>query len=186
MNLVQPIRDPAVLEGIKEYLKQTNERNYILFLIGINTGLRISDILPLRVEMVKGSHISLRERKTGKQKQIKINPTLRHELTAYLYGKDDNEFIFKSRSKKKKSGLKNRSIDRTMAYKMLNKVAREFGLKEIGTHTMRKTFGYHFYLKTMDVALLMDLFNHSDQSVTLRYIGVNQDTIDAAMNKFGL
>jgi integrase len=52
MNFVQPIRDPEKIEAIKQFLKERNERNYILFLIGVNTGLRISDILKLKVSDV--------------------------------------------------------------------------------------------------------------------------------------
>jgi integrase len=68
MNFVQPVRDPRKLEAIKQYLKEINERDYILFMIGINTGLRISDILQLGVVYVRGIHITLREKKTNKQK----------------------------------------------------------------------------------------------------------------------
>lgn len=58
------------------------------------------------------------------------------------------------------------------------------GLDDIGTHTLRKTFGYHFYKQTKDVAFLQELFNHSDQRTTLRYIGINQDAMNNAMKKF--
>lgn len=70
MNFVQPIRDPKVLQDNKDYLKQSNRRNYVMFLLGIYTGLRISDILWLRVGNVKGSHITLREKKTNKEKGL--------------------------------------------------------------------------------------------------------------------
>ncbi|HNZ54779.1 MAG TPA: tyrosine-type recombinase/integrase, partial [bacterium] len=69
---------------------------------------------------------------------------------------------------------------------ILNKAAGELGIEEIGTHTLRKTFGYHFYQKTKDVALLQNIFNHSAPSVTLRYIGINQDIIDSAIDEFSL
>jgi len=59
-------------------------------------------------------------------------------------------------------------------------------MDSIGTHTLRKTFGYHFYQKYKDIALLQELFNHSAPSVTLRYIGINQDMIDDAMKEFKL
>lgn len=68
MNYVQPIRDPEKVQQIKEFFKEENHRNYLLFLMGINTGIRISDILKLKVVDVKGTHIILREQKTGKQK----------------------------------------------------------------------------------------------------------------------
>ncbi len=69
---------------------------------------------------------------------------------------------------------------------MLNTAGGKIGLKEIGTHTLRKTFGYHFYKETKDVALLQNIFNHSAPSVTLRYIGINQDIIDKAIDNFSL
>ena len=59
------------------------------------------------------------------------------------------------------NGKSRKPISREMAWIILNKAARELGIKEIGTHTLRKTFGYHFYQKTKDVALLQYLFNHS-------------------------
>ncbi|ANS45907.1 putative integrase/recombinase YoeC [Bacillus thuringiensis] len=79
---------------------------------------------------------------------------------------------------------KNRPIGRSMAYKILKRTAAEFGLDEIGTHTLRKTYGYHMYMQTKNIALLMEIFNHSSEKVTLRYIGVNQDAMDQAMSRF--
>ncbi|HFR4167564.1 TPA: site-specific integrase [Bacillus cereus] len=178
MNFVQPIRDPEQIQQIKEYLREKSERNYILFVMGINTGLRISDILKLKVGDLKGSHISMREMKTGKQKRIQITAALRRELKWYIEGMKDYEYLIKSRQGK------NRPIGRSMAYKILSGTAAEFGLDEIGTHTLRKTFGYHMYMQTKNIALLMEIFNHSSQRVTLRYIGVNQDVMDKAMNRF--
>ena len=69
MNTVQPITDPELLEDILDFLRQTNLRNYIFFLTGINTGFRVSDFLKFRVRDVTGTHISIRE-KTGKEKRI--------------------------------------------------------------------------------------------------------------------
>lgn len=178
MNFVQPLRDPEQIQQIKEYLKEKSERNYILFVIGINTSLRISDILKLKVGALKGSHISMREMKTGKQKRIQITSALRKELKWFIDGREDNEYLIKSRQGS------NRPIGRSMAYKILRAAAAEFNLDEIGTHTLRKTFGYHMYMQTKNIALLMEIFNHSSERVTLRYIGVNQDAMDRAMTKF--
>ncbi|OQR57873.1 site-specific integrase [Bacillus sp. CDB3] len=178
MNFVQPIRDPEQIQQIKEYLREKNERNYILFVMGINTGLRISDILKLKVGDVQGSHISMREMKTGKQKRIQMTSSLKRELKWYNEGRADEEHLLPSRKGK------NRPIGRSMAYKILKRTAEEFGLDEIGTHTLRKTYGYHMYLQTKNIALLMEIFNHSSEKVTLRYIGVNQDAMDKAMSRF--
>ncbi|RAP14991.1 hypothetical protein HS9_00315 [Bacillus velezensis] len=57
-------------------------------------------------------------------------------------------------------------------------------MDDIGTHMLRKTFGYHFYKQTKDVAMLQEIFNHSDQRTTLRYIGINQDAMNNAMKNF--
>ena len=70
------------------------------------------------------------------------------------------------------------------AYKILRAAAEYVNLDDIGTHTLRKTFGYHFYKQTKDVAMLQEIFNHSDQRTTLRYIGINQDAMNNAMKKF--
>lgn len=178
MNFVQPIRDPEQIQQIKEYLKEKSERNYILFVVGVNTGLRISDILKLKIGDLKGSHISMREMKTGKQKRIQITAALRRELKWFIEGRENHEYLIKSRQGS------NKPIGRSMAYKILRSTAAEFGLDEIGTHTLRKTFGYHMYMQTKNIALLMEIFNHSSERVTLRYIGVNQDAMDRAMTKF--
>lgn len=184
MNFVQPIRDPNVIEGIKEYLRFNNQRNYIFFCLGIYSGLRVADLLDLRVGMVRGTHIKIIEGKTRKEKKFIIHPVLKPELDLFIAGKQDNDFLFPSRQKKKKSNIKNRPIHRSMAYKMLNKVAHRFNLSEIGCHTMRKTFGYHLYMQdARRLALLMKLFNHSSESVTLLYLGLTQDVMDAAISK---
>ncbi len=175
MNFVQPILDPEQIQQLKDYFKEKSLRNYILFIMGINTGLRISDILKLKVV---GSHISMREKKTGKQKRIQITAALKRELKWFIEEREEQEYLLQSRQGK------NRPIGRSMAYKILSGAAAEFGLDEIGTHTLRKTYGYHMYMQTKNIALLMEIFNHSSEKVTLRYIGVNQDAMDKAMTRF--
>jgi integrase len=178
MNFVQPIRDPDDIFEMKRFLRGQSERNYMLFVTGINSGLRISDILPLKVLHAKRPYFDLRELKTGKQKRIQITPALKKELNAYISGKEDHEYLFKSRE-----GV-NKPIGRSQAYKILRSAAEYVKLDGIGTHTLRKTFGYHFYLQTKDVAMLQEIFNHSSPNITLRYIGINQDSMDKAMKGF--
>jgi integrase len=170
-----------MIEKMKNELLKTGLKNYLLFVAGINTGLRISDLLCLRVIDVKDkTHISIKEKKTDKTKRFKINGTLKAVLDKYIIGMKDNEYLFQSQK-----GA-NSPISRVQAYRVLNRAANNIGLTEVGTHTLRKTFGYNFYKKTKDVALLQDLFNHSAPSVTLRYIGINQDIMDRAIDDFSL
>ncbi|TQR29406.1 tyrosine-type recombinase/integrase [Brevibacillus brevis] len=180
MRVVEPIRDRVLLEEFKEYLKEWNERNYIMFMIGINTGLRITDILRLKVGDVKGSHIVIQEEKTDKWRKILVTKSLKKELQEYITGKKDHEYLIKSRQGH------NQPITRDMAYKILRTVAEEFDMERVGTHSMRKTYGYWFYKKYKDAAVLQDLFGHFSQEETLTYIGINQDTHDKYMADFGL
>ncbi|KEZ51347.1 site-specific integrase [Metabacillus indicus] len=178
MNFVQPIRDPEMIFFIKRYLKEQNERNYMLFVTGINSGLRISDILPLKVIDAKKSYFNITEIKTNKKKRIDMTPQLQREFKKYIEGKEDHVYLFKSRE-----GL-NKPIGRSQAYKILRKAAEYVGLDDIGTHTLRKTFGYHLYKQTGDVALLQKILNHSDPAFTLRYIGIDQDAMNKALRTF--
>ncbi|QNG60378.1 tyrosine-type recombinase/integrase [Bacillus sp. PAMC26568] len=178
MNFVQPIRDPEMIFFIKRYLREQSERNYMLFVTGINSGLRISDILPLKVKDAKRSYFNIIEIKTKKKKRIDMTPQLQREFKKYIEGKEDHEYLFKSRE-----GL-NKPIGRSQAYKILRAAAEYAGLDDIGTHTLRKTFGYHLYKQTGDVALLQQILNHSDPAFTLRYIGINQDAMNKAIKAF--
>ncbi|MES9784293.1 tyrosine-type recombinase/integrase [Bacillus thuringiensis] len=177
MKFVRPIRNQKEIKQLKEYYKEKSLRNYFLFIMGINMGLRISGILKLKVGDVRGSHIFMREKKTRKQKRIQITVALRSELKWFIEEREDNEYLLQSRQGR------SRPIGRSMAYKILSGATSEFGLDEINTHTLRKTYGYHMYMQTKNI-LLMEIFNHSSEKVTLSYIGVNQDVIDKAMTRF--
>lgn len=185
MNFVQPIRDPAVIEAIKKYLRNRSLRNYLFFCFGIYSGLRVSDLLELKVGMVRNTtHINMEETKNKHRKRFIIHPQIRNDLNRYISNKDNDEYLFPSRQRKKKSRLKGQPISRSTAYKILNEAADHFGLLEIGTHTMRKTWGYQLYKQdSQNLALLMEMFGHKDPSDTLRYIGITQDMMDAAILK---
>lgn len=179
MEVVQPIRDPELIEDIAEFLRLKNERDYVLFAVGIYTGIRIADLLKLRVRDVQGkTHLILHEGKTKKRKTVKISKELKGILEDYIADKAEWEYLFQSRVGK------NKPITRERAYAILKEAANQFGLTNIGCHSMRKTFGYFMYESTgHDVALLQELFNHSSPEVTLRYIGINQDSHDKAIDK---
>ena len=97
MNIVDPIRDKDDIKAMKEYLREWNERNYLLFLFGINSGLRVGDILRIRVKDVQGWHIKIKEQKTGKQKQIKMTKTLKKEVREYIKDMPLHYYLFQSR-----------------------------------------------------------------------------------------
>jgi len=181
MEFVQPIRDTKKIEDMKRILKARNLRDYCLFVLGINSALRIGDLLRLKIYDVideKGKirdRISTREKKTSKPKDFPISSNLRKAIEEYLTSRKDYsiyEFLFTSR---KGDG----AIKRQHAWYIMNEAAKAARINErIGTHTLRKTFGYHAYKRGHDITRLQKLLNHSSPSITLAYIGITQDELD--------
>lgn len=178
MEFVEPIRERKKIEAVKRLLKGSNIRDYVLFTLGINSGLRVSDLLKLRVADVideKGrvkDRITVREMKTGKSKTFPFSDTVVKALKEYLPNLSRDAALFPSR----KGGT---PITRQQAYRILNDAAKTVGIKDkIGTHTLRKTFAYHAYISGVDVTRIQALLNHSSPHETLRYIGITQDELD--------
>lgn len=179
MEFVEPIRSQKQIDNMKRYLKEQSERDYLLFTLGINSGLRISDLLLLSVDDVKGKdRITIREQKTGKTKDFPLGAKCRKAIVDYLKNSGLTEgSLFPSRKADGSKGTG--SISRQQAYKIINDAARAVGIKDaIGTHTLRKTFGYHAYKAGVGVEVIQKLLNHSAPSVTLRYIGITKDELD--------
>jgi integrase len=171
MNTVQPIRDKKDIERMKKALG--NPRDRLLFIFGINSSLRISDILALTVGDVRGkTELTLREKKTGKTKRFPLNQSIQKALRELVPDDaGDTQPLFPSR--------KGGAITRVQAYRVLNDAARRAGIAfEFGTHTLRKTMAYHAYHSGVDLALLMSVLNHSSQRETLRYLGITQDRVN--------
>ena len=178
MNKVQPIRDREKIKEVSDILRTQSYRNYMLFTLGIYTGLRISDILVLKVVSVRSKeHITIKERKTSKNKRFYIQPVLQLEIKKYTQNMKDDDYLFASRKGK------NKKISREQAYRILRSAALNAGLHEIGTHTLRKTFGYHAYKQDGDIGMVMSLLNHSKEEHTLKYIGIDEDRQDKARLK---
>ena len=178
MTTVEPIRDLKDLRKVEKILAKQSKRDLLLFTIGTNCGLRISDILALDIKDVKGkNYIQIVEKKTKKFKKFLINSKLKPMLEEFSKGKNVQEPLFQS--------VFNNRLERFAAYHIIKNACNKAGLEEnIGTHTLRKTFGYHHYKKYKDVALLQKIFNHSSPIITLRYIGIEQDQIDESYANF--
>lgn len=180
---VKPIKSKATRNEFANELRKSKnhpERDFTVFAIGITTGLRISDILNLRVKDVKDKvETSIIEMKTGKKRIVNLK-SLTSYLITYLNNEHNNEseWLFYSPTDDTKK------LSSHQYYKILQKVADNLGLDYIGTHTMRKTFGYSYYQKYKDLPTLMKILNHSSQSVTLRYIGIEDEQIQASLDDF--
>lgn len=178
MKFVEPIREKNKISDIRAYLLKTNKRDWFLFSLGISTGLRISDLRVLKVADVLGrTHIILNEQKTGKRKQVPLNSETKKMIDSYTKKMGMDDYLFPSRQG-------NKPIGRNQAGNIISKAGEVVGLKSLGTHSLRKTFGYHHYQQFKDIAILMTIFNHSSQAVTMRYLGIEQDEIDKSYNSF--
>ena len=185
MAVVEPIRNRDDVRLMMEWLtlhsavkESDRQRNLMLFLSGVNLGFRIGDIVKLKVKHVKGWYVQIVDEKTDKPTKRKMPKKFKVAMRKYIEDKKDEDYLFPSRNGK------HQHIKPNTAYKIIKRAAEEVGLENIATHSMRKTFGLFMYEQTKDVALIMDLLNHSSQSISLRYIGKNQDSQDRAMTKF--
>ena len=176
---VNALRDKKQIELMKRVLKSNNIRDYLLFVVGINVGLRVSDLLSLRLSDVLNTNgkvkdeVTVLEGKTKKTRTFTLNKSTSMAIKEYastLDNYDMDMYLFKSRKGE------NKAISRVQAWQILSDGAKLVGIKEtIGTHTLRKTFGYWSYKQGIDITLLQDIFNHSTPSITLRYIGITKE-----------
>jgi len=181
MNYVDPIKSKNDIKKIEKWLEMKNKRNRLIFAIGMNTGLRISDILGLNVsDVYEKTHVEIREKKTNKYKRLLLNNKLQKLLGEYLKDiPNSNKPLF--------IGKKGYRLHRSQVYRFLNEACNAVGIKEnIGCHSLRKSFGYHHYKQFDDIVLLQKIFNHSSPAVSLRYIGIDQEIIENSYKNFEL
>ena len=178
---VDPIRAQKDIRLIKKHLVG-RPRDVAIFTIGINTNLRASDLLRITVGQVRhlkpGEHFTLREKKTGKIRDVTVNKNVCESVQGLLQAMSeagDEEFLFQSRKGKQ-----------ALCVSYLNSLVkgwcREVNLKgNFGAHTLRKTFGYiHRTVFNTDIPTLMQMFNHSSQRQTLIYLGIQPSEIKDA------
>lgn len=172
---VYPIKSMRDFTKFKAALKPGRDRN--LLSLGTAFGLRISDLLTLKVGQLRGkTQLELIESKRGKKRVITFSPSVL-AIVKELEGSDD-DYVFSSRK-----GA-NESISRVQAYRILNDGAERAGIADkiggIGTHSLRKTFGFRLYENGIHITRIMTILGHSSEGTTLRYIGVTADEIAEA------
>ncbi len=182
---VSPIKSMKDIKKIKQYLiGKANKRDYMLFVVGINIGLRCGDLLKLKVSDVMNADktfketVTVEEEKTSKTRTFKLNTSAKDSIKLYLESLesyDMNDYLFKSRK-----GDDHLRVDST--HKLIKTTLRELGIKgNYGTHTLRKTWAYYTYTLNSKnpriLNVLQKALNHSSEAVTLRYIGIEQEEI---------
>ena len=177
---VEPLRTGQEIDDFLWAVSQARygERNRMIVLVGINTGLRMSDILRLTVGQVRGKdRTMIVEKKTGKKRWLFLK-NLKKELTRFTRYRGASEPLFCSG--------RGGALTVNGAYRVFQTASEYLERDDIGTHTLRKTFGYHYYQQTRDIAGLMMIFNHSSEQVTKRYIGIERDNLERQLRDFKL
>ncbi|EGJ5776147.1 TPA: site-specific integrase [Listeria monocytogenes] len=201
MEEVQPIKDLKKIALMKDILSrgEFGERNVLLFSIGINTAYRISDLLSLKLSDVLEiyrqkvrvkSRLKMTEQKTEKNNSVILTKKLQKDIWDFVVKEhakaidqqDLDHYLFMSR--KKNAG--ERPLTRQQGWYIISEAGKKAGLENLGTHSMRKTFGYHLYKNGVGLELIQVLLNHSSPRITLRYIGIEQEDKDQAVSSLGL
>ncbi|MDQ0230245.1 tyrosine-type recombinase/integrase [Metabacillus malikii] len=181
MKTVEAIKDTNQILLMKSFLKSRSSRDYCLFLLGINTGIRIHDLLHLYVHQFIAEDGSLYDHLMSPvhlEPPVYLNHQVQQALTSYIEeeGLSLNDYLFKSKRT-------NEPISRQQAYRVINEASRQAGICEpIGTHTLRKTFGYHAYRKGIAISLIQKRLQQSTPSETRQYIGVANTTLQIKLD----
>ncbi len=191
MNLqkeVEPIKNTRDINKIKQYLYgKENKRDYCIFVVGINVGLRAGDLLSLKTNDVTDGNtifdtVTIKEQKTGKTRNFALNKNAKEAIQLYINSLADynfNDYLFKSR--------KGGHLGVRPLHHIIKTLTKDLGIKgNFGTHTLRKTMAYHRYINNVPLETLQKLLNHSSSAITLRYIGITQKVIIDCYNAVNL
>ena len=180
MAATEPIRDKKILQDLANYwLKRGVLRNYALIVVGACSFLRPSDLLRLTWDDVYDferstfrSHITLTEKKTGKNKKVALNRQAVKALKLYFPHRR-GDYIF-SNNRKDLAPL-----SRVQAWRIMRVAIDAIGaVGQIALYSLCKTAGYHAWKEGVSPVILMDIYNHSSYAITRRYLGVAQDDRD--------
>lgn len=176
MNWVAPIKDEETLRRYEQELIDLDKKYFIMFRLGVGTGLQVQDLLKLSVGDVRDkSSITVYLGTKKVKRSYRFDPDLKEVIDEYTDGKDEKSPLF--------AGHRNRPISREQAYRAMKSAGQKLGLGSVGAQTMRKTFAWKYYKNTGDIAYLTNLLNHASPSVTFRFIGEKPrvDTIAQTM-----
>lgn len=176
MEYVEALRDIKQINAMKRYLKKHSERDYVLFVFGINTGLKINELLEIKAGDVKEEKGKVKDfiilsSKDSKHKEIYLNHKVKKDVQHYIEAKQliSADYLFQSSKTPK-------PITRQQAYRIIHQAAEAVGINgKIGTDSMRKTFGFHAYKRGVAISLLQKHFHHSTPSETLKYLGISKN-----------
>jgi len=170
MSKTIAIENKKVIEKIKnEYRRRGWIRDLLLFVLTINTGVKLTELLKLKVcDVENKQELIIKETFTKIKKVFPLNEEIQDLVKEYTKDRKAKEPLFISRFGK--------SIDRIQVFRNFKEICVELGIeKEYSVSSWRKTFGYHYYKKYGDLAILEWIFNQSTVSETLKFIGIKEN-----------
>ena len=195
-----PIKSKKQLDHIMDYLRYNIDhaktkikkdqayRNYMLILIGINTAFRAEDLLQLKVKNVIKGFFSIKENKTGKWQHFKMNKELHKEILDYIeyFDLKEEDYLFMGQKKYNTyKGVTTKVIypitRQNVQNTIMPKIIKDCGITyKFGLHSLRKTFGYHFYKSGGELLTLMKMYKHENPTITLLYIMWDDDDVHSS------
>lgn len=194
-NVVEGFKNEKDLKIFENRLEEINKTCYLVWKVGVNLALRVSDVLKITVEEAKkyiitGNYQS-KDKKTGKDNLVKINENTilafkqALELRASAKVSVDNPFLFVGEGNRTSNSIS--PISRQAVDKYFKKAVDDENLNiHIGTHTMRKTWGSLAHTKGYKIELIMKRLNHSSQDTTLLYLGITNEDINNIVAKMNI
>jgi len=204
-HAAEPIKDMDEIERISDYMKRNGRyRDNMLFIVGINLGLRISDLRVLRFCNLINDNYTFKdsfpvlEQKTKntrthrKNRYLTINTAIVEAVTLYLENTKNvklSDYMFRSESNR--GSNKNEPVSRQGVDHMLRSLAKELDLTmKLSTHSLRKTWAYHQMVMSNNdprkLLLLQKAMGHSSAAQTLDYIGITREEIEEAYRNLNL
>lgn len=181
MKMVSAIKSKKKIIIMKKFLESHSTRDYCLFLLGINTGIKLQELLSLRVQDVcdkEGEITDILTIPPYYNPPVYLNATIRRSLKKYINENSfiDTDYLFRSRKT-------SNPITRQQAYRIINAAAKNAEIDEpVGMTTLRKTFGYHAYSQGVAISLIQKRLQHASPSETKHFIGVDQETFPVKIN----
>jgi len=178
MPEVQAVKSLDTVKLISHLLERTCSKQMSdVWNIGLNLALRISDLLSIKFEDINGDRLVVKESKTGKLANIQLNKKTIEAIKVIQSKHPDHIYLFQSYRNQQAKNSPPKPLSRRAVTKAFSLIGDEVNI-DLGTHSMRKTRGYHLYQNTKDIARVMKMLRHGSEAVTLRYIGITQDDVD--------
>ena len=171
LNQVDPIREIEEITAMYDVLQHKSTRDYLLFKFAIHTGVKLSDLLNMKVNDIKDSEGDVKAYWVEQQAPdiyIQLPDLLRDELSQYIKVEqlEDDGLLFQS----------NRTancLSRQQAYRIIHSAAAELGMVHIGLTTLRKTFAYHAYQSGISISIIQKYLGHQTTFETMKFIGIS-------------